>query len=180
MARPEVRVVVLYEDQAHECFVRHLAKRLGLYPLRFENCQNNAGVLQRLAREVDALRERSFQKNLGLVVVIDADDKGLQGRVAELLARIEAEATAGGRKDAERIALLVPAREIESWYMHLCVPTARPIDETRDYKPAPEWRALAKDIGAAAKQAVAAWAPEAGRNDPASLSAAREELARVQ
>jgi hypothetical protein len=180
MGRPEVRVIVLFEDQAQECFLRHLSKRLGLRPVRFVNCQNNAGVLQRLGLEVDALREQSHQRNLGLVVVIDADDKGLRGRVDELLARITADASAGGRRDAERIALVVPAREIENWYVHLCVPAARPIDETRDYKPTPEWRLLAKDIGAAAKQGVAVWGPEAGRVDPPSLSAARDELARVQ
>jgi hypothetical protein len=180
MGRPEVRAVVLFEDQEQECFLRHLAKRLGLRPVRYENCQNNAGVLQRLGREVDALRERSFQKNLALVVVIDADNKGPQGRVTELLARIAADATAGGRRDAERIAMVVPAREIENWYVHLCVPAARPIDETRDYKPSPEWRALARNIGAAAKQAVAAWEPEAGRVDPPSLSSARVELERVE
>jgi hypothetical protein len=179
VARPEVRVIVLFEDQEQECFLRHLSKRLGLRPVRYENCQNNAGVLQRLGREVDALRERSHQKNLGLVVVIDADDKGLKGRVDEILARIVADASAGARRSAERIALVVPAREIENWYVHLCVPAARPIDETRDYKPTPEWRSLASDIGAAAKQCAAAWAPEAGRIDPPSLSAAREELARV-
>jgi hypothetical protein len=179
MSRPEVRVVVLFEDQAQECFLRHLARRLGLRPLRFENCQNKAGVLQRLGREVDALRERSFQKNLGLVVVIDADDKGLEARVTELLARIEADTGAGGRGAAEHIALVVPAREIENWYVHLCVPDARPIDETRDYKPTLAWKELAKDLGAAARQAVAAWAPEAGRVDPPSLVAARVELARV-
>ncbi len=179
MARPEVRVVVLFEDQAQESFLRHLAKRLGLRPVRYENCQNNAGVLQRLGREVDALRERSFQKNLGLVVVIDGDDKGVQGRVTELLTRIATD-SGSGRGPTERIALVVPAREIENWYVHLCVPSARPIDETRDYKPTPEWRALAKDVGAAAKQAVAVWAPEASRVDPPSLARAREELARVQ
>jgi hypothetical protein len=180
MGRAEVRVVILFEDQEQECFLRHLAKRLGLYPLRFVNCQNNAGVLQSLGREVDALRERSYQKNLGLVVVIDADAKGLQGRVAEVLARIAADTGAGGRGDAERIALVVPAWEIESWYVHLCVPAARPIDETKDYKPTPEWRELAKDVGASARQAAAARAEEAGRVDPPSLSAARAELGRVQ
>ena len=54
MGRPEVRVVVLFEDQEQECFLRHLARRLGLRPVRYENCQNNAGVIQRLGREVDA------------------------------------------------------------------------------------------------------------------------------
>jgi hypothetical protein len=180
MGRPEVRVVVLVEDQAQECFVRHLAKRLGLRPLRFENCQNNAGVLQALGREVDAHRAESHhQKNLGLVVVIDADDKGLRGRVNEVLARIATDAEGGGRKDAERIALVVPAREIENWYVHLCDPASRPVDEARDYKPTPAWRELAKNLGAAAKKSAEAWAPEPDRVDPASLTAARDELARV-
>ncbi len=112
-------------------------------------------------------------------MVIDADDKGLKARVDELLARIVTDASAGARRDAERIALVVPAREIENWYVHLCVPAARPIDETRDYKPTPEWRELDGDIGKAAKQCAAAWPPDPDRVDPPSLSAAREELARV-
>jgi hypothetical protein len=180
MGRPEVRTVILYEDQEQECFLRRLVKRLGLRPERFQNCRNNAGVLQQLGQEVDALRERNFQKNVGLLVVIDADDKGLHGRVVELLDRIAKDASAGARRDAERIALVVPAREIENWYVHLCVPTARPIDETRDYKPTPEWRELAKDLGAAAKRAVEAWAPDPARVDPPSLTAARDEIARVE
>ena len=179
MGRPEIRVVVLFEDQAQECFLRQLVNRLRLHPERLVRCKNNAGVLQRLGREVETLRKRNFQKNVGLIVAIDADDKGLQGRVTELLARIAAD-TGKGRGDAERIALVVPAREIENWYVHLLVPELRPVDETRDYKPAPEWRALERDMGGAAKQAIAAWAPEAGRVDPPSLSAARVELARVE
>lgn len=100
-------------------------------------------------------------------MVIDADDKGLKARVDELLARIVTDASAGARRDAERIALVVPAREIENWYVHLCVPAARPIDETRDYKPTPEWRELDGDIGKAAKQCAAAWPPDSGSRRPA-------------
>ncbi|MFS8071213.1 MAG: hypothetical protein ACMG6S_33000 [Byssovorax sp.] len=114
------------------------------------------------------------------MVMIDADNKGLQGRVKELLDRIATDSSDGARAEGERIALVVPALEIENWYVHLCVPAARPIDETRDYKPTPEWRALEKDLGAAAKQAVDAWAPQPGRVDPPSLTAARAELGRVQ
>ncbi|MEP7119584.1 MAG: hypothetical protein ABJE95_01695 [Byssovorax sp.] len=180
MARPEVRTVILFEDQAQETFLRRLVKRLGLRPERYQNCRNNVGVLQQLGVEVDALRERNFQKNVGLIVMIDADNKGLQGRVSELLSRIETDASDGARKSGERIALVVPAREIENWYVHLCVPAARPIDEGKDYKPTKEWRELEKDLGAAAKQAIDAWAPEAGRVDPPSLMAARVELDRVQ
>ena len=149
-------------------------------PIRVEDCRNNAGVLQSLGEEVDALRTQRHQKNLGLVVVIDADDKGLRGRVTEVLARIASDASGGGRGDAERIALVVPAWEIENWYVHLCVPAERPIDEAKDYKPTPAWRELAKDLGASARRAVDAWGPEPGRVDPPSLSAARTELERVQ
>jgi hypothetical protein len=180
MGRPEVRTVILFEDQAQETFLRRLVKSMGLRPERYENCRNNVGVLQRLGLEVDALRERNFQKNVCLVVMIDADNKGLQGRLNELLDRIAKDASSGARKDGERIALVVPAWEIETWYVHLCVPAARPIDETKDYKPTPEWRELVKDLGAAAKRAVEAWAPEPGRTDPPSLTAARAELGRVQ
>ena len=180
MGRPEVRTVVLYEDQEQETFLRRLVKRLGFRPERYENCRNNAGVLQRLGVEVDALRERNFQKNVCLVVMIDADDEDHHGRVKELLDRIASDASTGARKDGERVALLVPAWEIENWYVHLCIPEARPIDEGKDYKPTPEWRELAKDLGAAAKRAVEAWAPEPGRTDPPSLTAARAELGRAQ
>jgi hypothetical protein len=177
MSRPEVRVVVLCEDSAHDSFlVRHLKLRPG----RFEKCGDSTSVLRRLGREVDALRSQKHQKNLGLVVCIDADDKGLSGRVAELKQRIEADARDGARVEGERIALLVPALEIENWYVHLCVPPARPIDEARDYKPSPEWRELSKDLGAASRRAVDAWSPEPGRIDPPSMAAARSEMESVE
>jgi hypothetical protein len=126
------------------------------------------------------LRSRSHQKNLGLVVVIDADAEVHHRRVAEVLQRITTDARDGARQEIERIALVVPAWEIENWYVHLCVPAARPIDQGLDYKPTAEWRELAKDIGSAAKQAAVAWAPEPGREDPPSLTAARAELRRVE
>jgi hypothetical protein len=180
MRRADVRVVVLYEDKEQKCFLLRLAERLHLDPVRWRHCRNNVGVLQSLGEEVDALRGRNYQRNLGLVVAIDADDKGLHGRVAELLARIALDASGGPRGDAERIALVVPAWEIETWYVHLCCPEARPVDETRDYKASAEWTQLKKDIGSAAKKAVEAWPPDPDRIDPPSLSAARQELERVQ
>jgi hypothetical protein len=180
MSRREVRVVVLFEDKAHKSFMMRLVDRLKLTPVRFEPCRDSTGVLRSLGPEVNALRAKSYQKNLGLIAVIDADEKGLAGRVDELRARI-ADDTGEGRAAAERIALVVPAREIEAWYVHLCCPAARPVDELRDdYKSTPEWKGLERDLGAAAKQAVQAWPVEPRRADPPSLTAARVELARVQ
>jgi hypothetical protein len=180
MSRGEVRVIVLFEDKAHRSFMMRLVDRLALTPVRYVPCRDSTGVLRSLGEEVNALRAKNYQRNLGLVAVIDADEKGLQGRTRELLERITSDTRGGARAEAERVALVVPAREIEAWYVHLCCPDARPVDELRDdYKNTPEWRELEKDLGAAAKRAVAAWDPEAGRQDPASVTAARAELARV-
>jgi len=180
MPRPEVRIVVLYEDRAHDSFLRKLVKKLHLDPVRFEKCRDSTGVLRSLGREIDALRAEKHQKNLGLVICIDADEKGLSGRVAELSKRIASDARDGARTEDERIALVVPALEIENWYVHLCFPGARPIDETRDYKPSAEWRELVKDLGAASRRAMEAWQSTADRTDPASMVQARTELARVR
>jgi hypothetical protein len=180
MARAEVRVVVLFEDQAQEAFMRALVKRLKLKPVRWENCRNSVGVLQRLGVEVDALRARKHQRNLALVVVIDADEKGLVGRTTELEARVASEARDGARKDDERITFMVPALEIETWYVHFCCPEARPVDETRDYKLSREWRELAKNVGAAARRAAEVWPEELSPDDPASVKAAVRELARAR
>ncbi|WP_437563490.1 hypothetical protein [Sorangium sp. So ce542] len=181
MSRPEVRLVVLYEDKVHDSFLRRLfKKRPGHGRVRFEKCVDSSGVLGRLGREVDALRSQKHQQNLGLVVVIDADEKGLSQRVDELEGRIEADARGGARAAGERIAFVVPALEIETWYVHLCVPSARPVDETRDYKASPAWRELEKDLSAASRRAVDAWPPAPDRQDPPSLSAARDELKRVE
>lgn len=178
MARREVRVVVLYEDRAHDSFLRRLVKKLQLEPVRFEKCGDSTGVLRSLGREVDALRAEKHQRNLGLLACIDADEKGLTGRVAELMRRIAEDTKDGARADAERIALIVPMLEIENWYVHLCIPASRPIDEARDYKPSPEWRELAKDLGAASRRATDAWHPPLER-EPSSLCRARAELSRL-
>lgn len=180
MSRPEVRLVVLYEDRAHDSFLRRFFKKHpGHGRVRFERCVDSSGVLKRLGAEVDALRSQKHQQNLGLVVVIDADEKGLSHRVNELDTRIEADTSNGRRTAVERIAFVVPALEIETWYVHLCDPSSRPVDEAKDYKTSPAWRERAKDLSAASRRAVDAWPPTPDRADPASLTAARRELTRV-
>lgn len=180
MSRPEVRVVVLYEDEQHSKLVRQLTRKLGLRPEYFVRCGGCGDVIRRFEQELLAMRPRmSFQKNLGLLVVIDADDRTVTPRLKQLEAVVAASNTGGPRGPAERIAYLIPALEIENWYVHLCVPAARPIDEGHDYKPDAVWRELAKELGKAAKAAVDAWDPQPNREDPASLVTARQELTRL-
>lgn len=180
MSRPEVRVVVLYEDEQHGKFVRQLTRKLGLRPERLERCGGCGDVLDRFVLELKAMRHRmKYQHNLGLMVVIDADAASAEPRLRELAERLRISGTGGERAEAERIAYVVPAMEIENWYVHLCVPEARPVDEGKDYKPEAVWKELAKDLGAAARRAIAAWGHVDGREEPSSLTAARRELERL-
>lgn len=177
MPRSSVRLVALFEDDAHERFLRRLTKRLGLRELRFVRCGDCTAVLRAFADEVQVLRSKRHQANLGLLALVDADDPQTAPRRDEL-DRIVRE-HGGARLDTDRIAYVVPARAIETWYVHLAVPEERPVDPVLDYKQTPAWRELAKDMGDAARRAVEAWdsAPEA---DPASLAQARGELERLR
>lgn len=180
MSRPEVRIVVLYEDEPHGKFVRHLTSKLGLRPERLEPCGGCVSVLDRFVQELKAMRHRmKYQHNLGLMVVIDADNASLVPRLRELEDRLLNSGTGGPRGVTERIAYLVPALEIENWYVHLCLPAERPVDEGKDYKPEPAWKGLEKNLGAAARQAVDAWVRADKKEEPASLAAARLELKRL-
>jgi len=179
MPRPDVRTVVLYEDEPHGKFVRQLTRKLGLRPERLEPCGGSGLLLDRFVVELKAMRHKmKYQRNLGLMVVVDADNASITPRIQELTGRLLTSETGGQRGDTERIAYVVPALEIENWYIHLCVPEARPVDEGKDYKREPVWRELEKDLASAARQAVSAWG-RVEQEEPASLTAARRELERL-
>lgn len=179
MAR-RVRVVALFEDSAHEYLLRSLLRRLGLPPhdVDYQRCVDCNRVERRLVDEVRSHRSKNYQHNLGILVMIDADAHGLAGRKRRLDGLLR-EAGLEGRRATERIAYVVPALEGENWYVHFCRPEARPIDEARDYKTSPEWRALRDDIGAAARRLADAWFPP-GEDEPPSIRDARVELQRVR
>jgi hypothetical protein len=180
----EVRVIVVYEDVAHSKFARQLVRKLGLKPVRFVPQGDCHAVLTQYGVELESMRPAmTSQKGLGLVILVDADGKGLpDGGLAERKRSLEriTEAHGGARQPEERIAWLIPALEIEAWYLHLCDPSVRPVDEGADYKPDPRWKALAADLAGTAQRAVAAWHPEPGRVDPPSMEDARAELKRLR
>lgn len=186
MPADAVRLVALYEDRAQEAFVRGLTRRLGLRPERLIRCGDCERVVAALAQELQVTRARmTYQRNLGLLVVLDADAEngpakrgGFSARLRWLEETVICSDTGGPRGADERISFLVPALEIESWYIHLCVPALRPISEHTDYKESAPWRSLAEDLGKAAKEAMLVWEPPLV-GEPASISAARGELTRL-
>jgi len=173
-------LVVLFEDHGHESFARQVIKRCyGYAPrmVRYLRCVDCTGVERALAGEVTRLRSRNFQRGRALLVLIDADAFGIDGRKERLDAMLR-KAGMDPRRDDERIAYVVPRLEVENWYMHFCVPARRPTDENHDYKRDPDWRALADNLGAAARAVARAWRTPAAL-EPLSLQDARSELARL-
>jgi hypothetical protein len=131
------RVIALIEDERQEMFVRRYLRRLGLEPhqMRLQRSPSGEGsaeqwVRTRFAKEVNAYRSRSARAETALIVVIDADIHTVHGRWAQLGQAL----TEGGTPpihNGERIARLVPKRNVETWI--LCL-SEQVVDEATDYK----------------------------------------------
>ena len=132
-----VRLTVVAEDRQQEMFLRRVLYEHGftVHDLRIETCPKashaaDAWVLRTHADEVKKLRSRQHaQPGIGLITAIDADDYSVQERHRQLDAVAGHESSA--RAPGERIAYVVPRRNIETW---LRVLAGQPGDEETDYK----------------------------------------------
>lgn len=136
-----VRVTVLCEDADHERFVRTHLKEQGVDISRHYRSLALAGgggagdqhVRAQYAREVRALRSRAHDANVALVVMTDVDTATPASRRQQLSDALQ-EAHEAPRGTQERIVLLLPRRNVETWVVHL---NGTRVDEERDYKPQP-------------------------------------------
>jgi hypothetical protein len=126
------RVIVLAEDENHQLFAQRFLKRLGYgqHQIFLEQVPNGAGcgekwVRDNYARTVQDYRRRSARATSALIVVIDADDQDPARRQRQLEAELDV-----ARKAGERIAHLIPRRNIETWI--LCM-DGRAVNEAEDY-----------------------------------------------
>jgi hypothetical protein len=173
-------LIVLFEDSAHESLARQILTRCyGFTPakVRYIRCTDCTGVERALPGEVQRLRTRNYQKGRALLIIIDADEYGVEGRKRRL-DKILKDAGQNPRDTGERIAYVVPRLEAENWYLHFCCPGRRPIDEGNDYKRDPDWRRLNDDLGVAARDVARAWHARE-EHEPPSVQDARLELARI-
>ena len=167
-------IIILGEDRAHANVVWHHLKKRGFNPRKLRVLpQGKVGsaqqfVLQKYATEVKAYRSQANHLSLALITVIDADRQEVQN-VQQRLAEQLQNANIENRKTDERIALLIPKRNIETWIVYL---QGTPVDEESDYKQ----HALAKNY----KQAGIALAEQLGQQPkadcPQSLQMALNEL----
>jgi hypothetical protein len=129
-----VRLVVVAEDRQSEMFLRQVLYGLGftVRDLTFKTAPKavqsaDHWVIQTHAAEAKKLRANAHaQPNTGMVTCIDADHHAVGDRHAQLDGAMDF-----AREPKDRMAWLVPKRNIETWIRAL---TGEPADEVTDYK----------------------------------------------
>lgn len=132
-----VQLVLLCEDTQHEAFARRFLEKAGWSTrrLRVEKPPPARGsaaqfVRERFPKELKAYRSHRQRVAEGLVVVVDGDDRGVDARLDELAEACRAQGVTPRQID-NRVAIIVPTWNIETWFAYL---SGSDVDETkRDY-----------------------------------------------
>ncbi len=120
-----VNVVILCEDRQHEAFARRFLQNTGMdiRNLRVEISPKGRGSAEQFVRkkytsELLYYRGRKHRVQQALIVMIDADRREIAARIDQ----VEGDAVEAGhqrRQADERVAIFVPARNIETWIAYL-------------------------------------------------------------
>ncbi len=175
-----VDIALLCEDESHEQFIKKFLRRKGrsyrrVFPDGYKSREtggvrpNNAFVLERATTEIAAARKVPPKR--ALILVIDGDTRGFASRCGEIAANLKS-ANMLALGATERIAVLVPCRNIETWIHHFA---GEATDETQTYSK--------RDTNAnEAATAFADWVSDGNAEAVAelpALNAARDELRRL-
>ena len=156
------RIRILCEDRRTERFLRRLCRRYEIQVLDAEVAPAGRGdasvwVKQRYPTSVKQLRTRNYQQNLGLLVAVDGDNRGVHARKLELAEELE-NLHLSPRGSSEPIAIFVPTWSIETWLAFLCGLPG--VTESQSLKEHSGYRALWQDGSAEAAtilKAVEGW-----------------------
>jgi hypothetical protein len=133
MSERYTQVAVCCEDLQQRCFVHRYLTRKGVNARRIRFRQCPAGDAKQFVRrnhvvEVQAMRARPHLR-AGVISMLDADNASVEDRKVELDQALQREMFEP-RQAAERIAVLVPRRNIETWIHALM---GKAVDETTVY-----------------------------------------------
>ncbi|KYC43046.1 hypothetical protein WA1_13165 [Scytonema hofmannii PCC 7110] len=178
MSQRRVQIVLLCEDRQQEVFTRYLLNNIGFSTINIRSLVCPKGsqsgeqfVRERYSTEVKAYRSKSSYLSIGLVVVIDADNKTVQERLKELDDALKADSQQL-RQLNEAICILIPKRNVETWIHYL---QGESVDEEAEYSKFSE--------ESTCKPYVENWVNQYYLNldekTPLSLQVAREELQRI-
>ncbi|MGP8271036.1 MAG: hypothetical protein ACLQLH_13280 [Terracidiphilus sp.] len=143
MSKP-TKVIVLCEDNRTFSFMRSYLKRCGIQrdirPVISPRGSAFTFVVNSFPAQVNAYRLTKARIHTWLIAVVDADTGTVAQRIGELdrgLTQAQEPRVRAMRIQDERIARLVPRRNIETWILALndVVPVENPpLNETTDYK----------------------------------------------
>lgn len=136
MSRPSLVIVLLEDDRQKMVMYRYLIKcGYRRHEVRIEQAPPGQGsaeswIRRRFVKETCLYRNRRTRARTALIVVIDADAHTVQDRVGQL---DDAMRESGNQviNQGEKVARLVPRRNIETWI--LCL-NGHEVDEETDYK----------------------------------------------
>ena len=131
-----VQIVLLCEDTQHEAFVRRFLNGMGWSTrrLRVERAPCGRGSAEQFVRarfpnELAEYRRRAHVTQ-SLIVIVDGDNRGVVERCAELDEACR-ENEVQVRQPGERVLVLVPTWNVETWIAYL---DGQTVDEMRpDY-----------------------------------------------
>jgi len=140
-------VTILCEDLAQERFIREYLKCRGWDDRKIKDFgnpkgriiqNNNAWVVKNYPDIVRSYRRSCNSRNIAVVVMIDADERSDHHILRSLHTAFDE--TVGNlnrdsRSPTERVAIFVPARNIETWFFYINHYQSEPnCDEMTDYK----------------------------------------------
>jgi len=178
----KLRCWLACEDLEQENLFRPILQEMfGKHRIRVLPRKPNGGVafvLQQVEKCYQFVRQRP-QESVGALIVVDGDEVGLEGRLAEIAAKSGAK---GGNFD-ERVAKCIPSRTVETSEMWLC--GERDLNETTEYKDA--FRREVQRGRMSSGKAVLAWFTSRSAHDVAlekallpALAHGRKELGRLE
>lgn len=135
-----LRVIVLCEDIVHHRFIRNYLICQGISKRNIQDfgtvkSRNNASVFQHYPDLVKVYRARKNYQDIALVVMLDADERNIKDHLKEFDKRLDPEKARlnqKAREDDEKIAIFIPARNIETWIHYIFGHTD--CNEHDDYK----------------------------------------------
>jgi len=136
--RRNVQLILLCEDRQQEAFARRFLKRAGWSKrqVRVDPLAQGRGAAEKRVREqfpaeLSLYRSRCHHLQQALIVMLDGDNRGVKGRLAQLAEACESKGIAP-RADDERVAIFVPTWNIEAWLAYL---DGESVDENSDDYP---------------------------------------------
>jgi hypothetical protein len=137
MSKPTA-VIVLCEDNRTFSFTRSYLKkcgiRSGIRPVISQRGSGFTFVVNSFPAQVNAYRLAKARIHTWLIAVVDADTGTVAQRLGEMdrkLAQAQEQRVRAMHIQDEKIARLVPRRNIETWILAL---NASSVDETENYK----------------------------------------------